>query len=86
MPARANRRRWAALPGALGRAYHVQRLAFVRGSVALTVPALALSAFGQSVAQKPDLRVGDEWIFHEVGTVDSQPIDRLAASDRRVAA
>jgi hypothetical protein len=28
------------------------------------------------VAQKPDLRVGDEWIFHEVGTVDSQPIDR----------
>ena len=36
----------------------------------------SISSLGQNLAVRPDLHVGDRWVFHETGTDDGRPIDR----------
>lgn len=44
---------------------------------AVVVGACAVSTFAQDVADKPDLRVGDTWIFHATGENDGKPVDYM---------
>src|SRR5437867_12318543 len=52
------------------------RFGFIRFGCYLLSASWPLSALGQDVADKPDLRLGDEWVFVQTGNEDGKPVDR----------
>lgn len=52
------------------------RFGFIRFGCSLLTAMWSLSALAQEVADKPDLRLGDEWVFREKGVEDGKPVDR----------
>lgn len=42
----------------------------------LIAGAWSMASLGQSVAERPELRVGDRWVFHETGTDAGKEVDR----------
>src|SRR4029079_10438961 len=54
----------------------------IRASLYAVSTLLATPAFAETVADKPGLRPGDQWVFHETGTDAGVGVDRLWA--RRV--
>ena len=49
---------------------------FARIACQLLIALWSLSALGQDVADKPDLRLWDEWIFVETGSDEGKPVNR----------
>jgi hypothetical protein len=54
----------------------VVRLRLMRFVSYLLVTSWSLPVFGQDVADKPDLRLGDEWVFLETGNEGGKPVNR----------
>lgn len=53
-------------------------LSVVRIACVLPTVIWSLSTLGQDVADKPDLQLGDKWIFVQTGSENGKPISRLA--------
>src|SRR4029453_9810518 len=48
----------------------------LRASLPLAIAACSLPSARQDIAEKPDLRLGDEWGFHVTGGARGNPVDR----------
>jgi len=52
------------------------RFCFLKLARCVLAASWTMSALAQDVADKPDLRVGDEWVFVQTGTEDGKPVNR----------